>query len=76
MSTPVTLGDVVGVAENIFLIAVVPLQREIELNAVPFRTDREYRWVKLVFLTPQVFNKRLYSAFVFVDIFCADPFIQ
>ena len=39
MGAPIALWDGVGVAENIFLIAVVPLQREIELNAVPFRAN-------------------------------------
>ena len=65
-----------GVAENIFLIAVVPLQREFELNTIPFRTNRQYRLMKLIFLAPQVFNKRFYSTFIFIDFLCADSFVQ
>ena len=37
------LWDIVGVAENIFLVTVVPLQREFELNIGPFRTNCQYR---------------------------------
>ena len=76
MSTPVALWDIVGVAENIFLIAVVPLQRELKLNVIPSRAERQHCWVELVFLASEVFNKRLDSAFIFKDFLCSRPFVH
>ncbi len=71
MSPAVTLRNVVGEAVDIFLEAVVPLQRDFNADTVFFGGEVEDIRVDRRFVFVEIFNKRLNAAFVVEMIFFA-----
>ncbi len=71
MSTTVTLRNIVGKAVDIFLEAIVPLQRNFNANAVFFGGEVEDIRVDRCFVFIQILNERLDTAFVVEMIFFA-----
>ncbi len=64
MSTTVTLRNVVGKAVDVFLEAIVPLQRHFDANTVFFGGEVEDIRVDRRFVLVQIFNERLDAAFI------------
>ena len=71
MSTAVTLRNVVGKAVDVFLEAIVPLQRHFDANTVFFGGEVEDIRVDRRFVLVQIFNERLDAAFIVEVVFFA-----
>ena len=69
MSTAVTLRNVVGKAVDVFLEAIVPLQRHFDANTVFFSGEVEDIRVDRRFVLVQIFNERLDAAFIVEVVF-------
>ncbi len=71
MRTAVTLRNVVGKAVDVFLEAIVPLQRNFNTDTVFFSGEIEDIRVNRRFVFVEVLNKRLDAAFVVEVVFFA-----
>ncbi len=75
MGAPVTLGNIVGVAEHAFLIAVVPLQRELDLNVFPGLLEVDHRRVNRRLVAVQMFDEGADTARKFEHVPLAVPLV-
>ena len=57
MGTAVTLRDVVGIAKDIFVIAVVPLQGAVHANAVTFAQNGDRGAMHRRFIAVEIFDE-------------------
>ena len=75
MGTAIALWDVVGEAEYVFLIGIVPLHSQFDLYVVPSRVQIEHIFVQWCFIAIEVFDKSFDTALVLETIFFVDAFI-
>ena len=64
MGAAVALRDVVGVAEHVFLVGVVPLQRHLDADVVVHAREMEHRRVYRVLVLVQVLHEGTNAALV------------
>ena len=76
VAAAVVLGDVIGKAECILLIGVVPLHAELDGDAVALGGDVNWRRMQRGFAAVQVFDERLYPALVLENILFAAALIR
>ncbi len=64
MGAAVALRDVVGEAEHVFVIGIVPFQRDVDADAVAFRTDRDRIGQQRLLVAVEIFDEGRDPAFV------------
>ncbi len=76
MSTAITLRNVVGETQQVFVEAVVPLQGDFNTHAiVTLDVEVEYLGVDRGLVGVQVFDERAQAAFVLEELFLTTTFI-
>ena len=76
MSTTVALRDVVGEAENAFLVRLVPLQCHFDTDTIPFSREMEDIGVQRRLVAVQVFDERADAALILEKIFTVTSFVS
>ena len=71
VGSSILLRDVVGEAENAFLVGLVPLHGHFHHHVVLFRADMEDFFMQGGFLAVQMLDKSTNTAFVFEQVFLA-----
>ena len=75
MGTPVTLRDIVGEAENVLLVRVIPLHCQLYADIILHSGKVKNGGMQRCFLAVQVLNKGLNTPFIFKDIFLVSTLI-
>ena len=68
MGASVSLRNVVGVAEHVLLVSVVPLYGRLDTNVIAHRGEMKHRAMDGGLVAIQVFNKRLDAALIFEQV--------
>ncbi len=76
MGSAVALGDVVGVAEHVFLVAVVPLQRRLHGDVVFHRREMEGGRMHRGLVPVQVLDEGVDPALVMKGVLSLVPLID
>ena len=76
MRAAIALRNIVRITEHIFLIAIVPLQRSLDAHVVLDHREMEHAVVNRGFVAIQMFDKGLYAALVFENLFLLIAFID
>ncbi len=75
MRAAVALRDVVGETEHVFLIGIVPLHRQFDLNVVAGGVQVKHAVVERGFVAVEMLDERLDPALVFEHIFLAGALV-
>ena len=75
MGTAIALRNVVGETENVFLIRLVPLQRNLHRNVVAFGAEVHDRRMQRRFVAVEMLNKGANTAFVLKHVFFVAAFV-
>ena len=76
MGSSVTLRDVVRIAEHVFLVAVIPLQRGLDTNTVLFGREVEYRGVNRRLVAVEVLDEGADAALIFKRVLAFSPLVN
>ena len=75
MGTTITLRDVVGIAEDIFLVGLVPLHGEFNTDIVLFGRELEHLFMHRRLFAIEMLDKGLDTAFIFKNILLVAAFV-
>ncbi len=64
MRAAIALRDVVGEAQHVFVIGIVPFQRDVDADAVLFRADRDRFGDQRLLVAVEIFHEGRNAAFV------------
>ena len=76
MCTPIPLGNIVGITENILLVGIVPLHGDLNADIVLVGVEMKDLLVEWCLVAIQVLDKRSNTALVFKNILFVTAFIR
>ena len=76
MRAPIALGDIIGKAENIFLVGVIPLHRHFDNNIVLLHADIDNLFMDGCLVLVQVLDKSADAAFILKQIFLVGALVE